>query len=100
MPYFIEAGVDCVNPVQWTADGMDLRQLKDHYGDRVVFWGGAASTQLTLPFGTPDEVRREVTEVLDIMSPGGGYVGCAVHNILPEVPPENIVAMYETLASY
>jgi uroporphyrinogen decarboxylase len=100
MPYFIEAGVDCVNPVQWTADGMDLRELKARYGNDVVFWGGAVNTQRTLPFGSPEDVRKEVTDVLDIMTPGGGYVGCAVHNILPEVPPENILAMYETMVFY
>jgi len=100
IPYFIEAGVDCLNPVQWTATGMDLRWLKDNFGDELVFWGGAISTQRTFPFGTSQEVARETQEVLDIMSPGGGYVVNPIHNILPEVPVENILALYRTAQAY
>jgi hypothetical protein len=100
IPYFIEAGVDCLNPVQWTAAGMDLRWLKQTYGDQLTFWGGAISTQRTFPFGTPEDVAREAREVLDIMTPGGGYVANPIHNILPEVPVENIVALYRTAQSY
>lgn len=100
VPYFIEAGVDCLNPVQWTAAGMDLAWLKATYGDRLVFWGGAISTQRTFPFGSPEEVAREAREVLDIMTPGGGYVVNPIHNILPEVPVENIIALYRTALTY
>jgi hypothetical protein len=100
IPFFIEAGVDCLNPVQWTAAGMDLRWLKQEFGDQLTFWGGAVSTQRTLPFGTPEEVAREVQEVLDIMSPGGGYVVNAIHNVLPEVPVENTVTLYRTAQAY
>jgi uroporphyrinogen-III decarboxylase len=100
LPHFVEAGVDCLNPVQWTAEGMDLAWMKETYGDQLVFWGGAVSTQRTLPFGTPEDVAREVTEVLDIMAPGGGYVVNPIHNILPEVPVENIVALYRTAQDY
>lgn len=100
IPHFIEAGIDCLNPVQWTAAGMDLRWLKESFGDRLVFWGGAISTQRTFPFGTPEEVARETQEVLDIMCPGGGYVVNAIHNILPEVPVDNILALYRTALAY
>ena len=100
VPYFIEAGVDILNPVQWTAAGMDLRELKSRYGDKLTFWGGAISTQRTFPFGTPEDVAHETHSVLDIMGPGGGYVVNPIHNILPEVPPENIVAMYKTAQEY
>ena len=100
VPYFIEAGVDCLNPVQWTAKGMDLAWLKRTYGDQIVFWGGAISTQRTFPFGSPEDVAREAQEVLDILSPGGGYVVNPIHNILPEVPVENIVALYRTAQAY
>ncbi|TVR52962.1 MAG: hypothetical protein EA426_18360, partial [Spirochaetaceae bacterium] len=100
IPFFIEAGVDCLNPVQWTAAGMDLRTLKDSFGDKLVFWGGACSSQRTLPFGTADDVARETADVLSIMAPGGGYVANGIHNILAEVPPENIVAMYRTAREY
>lgn len=100
IPHFIAAGVDCLNPVQWTAAGMDLRWLKETYGDRLVFWGGAISTQRTFPFGAPEDVARETREVLEIMAPGGGYVVNPIHNILPEVPVENIVALYRTAQRY
>ena len=100
VPFFIEAGIDCLNPVQWTAAGMDLRMLKEKYGRDLVFWGGAISTQRTFPFGTPDQVAQEAREVLDILAPGGGYVVNPIHNILPEVPVENIMALYRTALDY
>jgi len=100
IPYFIDAGVDILNPVQWTAAGMDLTHLKAQYGDRLSFWGGAVSTQKTMPFGTVEDVEREVRETLDIMAPGGGYVVNPIHNILPEVPVENIVALYRVARQY
>jgi uroporphyrinogen decarboxylase len=100
IPFFIEAGVDILNPVQWTAEGMDLRTLKAQYGDRLSFWGGAISTQRTFPFGTAEQVAAEAREVLDIMAPGGGFVVNPIHNILAEVPVENIVALYRTAQAY
>ena len=100
VPYFIEAGIDCLNPVQWTAAGMDLPMLKEKYGKDLVFWGGATSTQRTFPFGTPDQVAEEARDVLDIMAPGGGFVVNPIHNILPEVPVENILALYRTALDY
>jgi uroporphyrinogen decarboxylase len=100
VPHFISAGVDILNPVQWTAKGMDLKWLKETYGDQLVFWGGAISTQRTFPFGRPEDVVREAREVLDVLSPGGGYVVNPIHNILPEVPVENIVALYRTAQAY
>ena len=100
IPFFIEAGVDCLNPVQWTAAGMDLRTLKVKYGRQLTFWGGAISTQRTFPFGTAADVEREVREVLSIMAPGGGYVVNPIHNILAEVPIENILALYRTAAAW
>jgi uroporphyrinogen decarboxylase len=100
VPHFIAAGVDILNPVQWTAKGMDLQWLKETYGDQIVFWGGAISTQRTFPFGSPEDVAREAREVLDVLSPGGGFVVNPIHNILPEVPVENIVALYRTAQAY
>ncbi len=96
IPYFIEAGVDILNPVQWTAAGMDLQTLKIQYGRDLCFWGGAISTQRTFPFGTAEDVAAEAREVLDIMAPGGGFVVNPIHNILAEVPVENIMALYRT----
>jgi len=98
--YFIEAGVDCLNPVQWSAAGMDLAQLKADYGDDLVFWGAAVNTQGTFPFGTANQVALETQHVLDIMCPGGGYVVNPIHNVLPEVPIENIIALYQTAKDY
>lgn len=100
IPHFIAAGVDCLNPVQWTAAGMDLATLKREYGENLTFWGGAISTQRTFPFGSPEDVAAEAGEVLDIMAPGGGYVVNPIHNVLPEVPVENILALYRTAAGY
>jgi hypothetical protein len=97
LPGFIEAGFDILNPVQTSAAGMDPRTLKARFGDRVVFWGGGADTQKTLPFGTPAEVRREVTERLAVFSPGGGFVFNPVHNVQAGVPIENLRAMFDTV---
>jgi uroporphyrinogen decarboxylase len=88
----IEIGVDVLNPVQVTATGMDPAELKQAYGDRLVFWGGI-DTQRLLPKGAPAEVYQETSRIIDIMAQGGGYVLSAVHNIQADTPPENIVAM-------
>jgi len=91
----IEMGVDILNPVQTTAAGMDPVRLKREFGDRLVFWGAGCDCQHTLPFGTPEDVAREVREILRIFSPGGGYVFVSVHNIQAGVPPENVIAMFD-----
>ncbi|NUQ66386.1 MAG: methyltransferase, partial [Pirellulales bacterium] len=96
IPTLIEMGVDILNPVQTTAKGMDPVKLKQEFGDRITFWGGACDCQGTLAFGTPDEVAREVEESLRILAPGGGYVLTSVHNIQAGVPPENVIALFET----
>jgi len=97
---FIEAGFDILNPVQCSAAGMDPELLKQKYGDRLVFWGGGVDTQRTLPFGTPDEVRREVRERLEIFGRGGGYVFNPIHNVQANTPIENLLAMFETVCEY
>jgi uroporphyrinogen-III decarboxylase len=91
---FIEAGFDVLNPVQTSAAGMDPKGLVDKYGGRIVFWGGGVDTQKTLPFGTPDEVRREVERRIGDLGRGGGYILAPVHNVQADVPAENLVAMY------
>ncbi len=95
IPGLIDAGFDILNPVQCSADGMDPQHLKSVYGDRVTFWGGGVNTQQTLPFGTPEEVRKEVTERCRIFAPGGGFVFNAIHNVQALTPVENVVAMVE-----
>lgn len=100
MPDLIDAGVDIINPVQTTAENMSAETLKSEFGQDVVFWGGGCDTQKTLPKGTPEEVRDEVRRNIEIFAPGGGFVFTPIHNIQPDVPPENIVAMYEAAAEY
>jgi hypothetical protein len=100
IPDFIEAGFDILNPVQWTADDMDPATLKARFGDQVTFWGGGVDTQDTLPFGAPDEVRDQVRERIRIFGPGGGFVFNTIHNVQPQVPVENLLAMYETVREY
>ena len=95
-----EAEFDILNPVQCSAKGMDPKWLKKEYGDRFVFWGGGVDTQKTLPFGTPDEVRRQVTERIEIFAPGGGFVFNTIHNVLVDTPVDNILAVFEVLKKY
>jgi len=100
IPDFIEMGVDILNPVQVSAQGMDTRRLKGEFGRDIVFWGGGCDTQAILPFGTPGSVSEEVRRRIDDLAPGGGFVFTQVHNIQAHVPPENIAAMYETAREY
>ncbi len=95
----IEIGVDALNPVQVTARDMEPASLKKRWGERIAFWGGI-NTQEVLPFGTPGEVRAEVRRVIDILSPGGGFVLNSVHNIQNDVATDNIVAMFDEAGAY
>jgi uroporphyrinogen decarboxylase len=92
--HLIEIGIDALNPIQVNARNMEPARLTREFGYRLAFWG-AIDTQRVLPYGTPEEVREEVRRVIDVMAPGGGYILASVHNIQAEVPPENIVAMFE-----
>ena len=94
---FIEAGVDILNPVQTSAEGMDPVMLKEKYGDKLVFWGGGVDTQRVLPFGTPDEVKEDVKRRLELFGRGGGFVFAAIHNIQHGTPPANLHALFETV---
>jgi len=96
----IECGFDALNPIQWTASGMDRALIKSKYGDRIILWGGGVDTQMTLPFGKPEDVRKEVLECLEIFAQDGGYVFNPVHNIQAKTPVENIVAMVDALADF
>jgi uroporphyrinogen decarboxylase len=93
----IDAGLESSNPVQITCKGMDPSSLKSTYGDRFTFWGGGCDTRHVLPHGTPDEVEQNVRDLVSIWSPGGGFVFQQVHNILADVPPENIIAMFKAV---
>lgn len=100
IPDLIEAGLDILNPVQFTATGMDLKELKRNFGDVLTFWGGGVDTQSTLNKGNPKQVADEVKRIIDILAPGGGFVFAPVHNIQDDVPPENFWAMWDTLQEY
>ena len=100
IPDLIEAGLDILNPVQFTASGMDLKKLKHDFGDVLTFWGGGVDTQSTLNNGTPQQVADEVKRIIDILAPGGGFVFAPVHNIQDDVSAENFWAMWDTLQEY
>ncbi|HSB65208.1 MAG TPA: uroporphyrinogen decarboxylase family protein, partial [Anaerolineales bacterium] len=100
IPDLIEIGFDILNPVQVSAKGMDTRELKAEFGKDIVFWGGGVDTQHVLPFGKPQEVVDEVQRRIDDLAPGGGFVFAAIHNIQADVPPENIVAAFDTALQY
>ena len=100
MEGFIESGFDIINPVQWTADGMDPKLLKEKYGSRITFWGGGVNTQATLPFGKPEQVREEVLRSCEVFAPGGGFVFNTIHNIQAGTPVANVVAMLDALKEF
>jgi uroporphyrinogen decarboxylase len=96
LPGLIDAGIDVMNPVQISAAGMDPAHLKSKYGEDIVFWGGGCDTQNVLGVAQPQQVREHVEMLARIFKKGGGFVFNQVHNILGNVPPENIVAMLDT----
>ena len=100
MPDLIDAGIEIFNPVQTNAWNMEPGFLKKEFGQDCTFWGGGIETAGTLNSGTPEQIRHQVFERLDIFSKGGGFVFNTVHNILPDVRPENIVAMYEAVKDF
>jgi uroporphyrinogen decarboxylase len=100
IPDLIDIGFDILNPVQVSARGMDTKALKAQFGRDIVFWGGGVDTQRVLPFGKPRDVIDEVKRRIDDLAPGGGFVFAAVHNIQALVPPENIVAAFDTALEY
>ena len=95
IPHFIDIGYDAVNPVQISAHDMEPCSLKKRFGKDITFWGGLCNTQKTLPFGTPDQIREEVERNFNCFKSGGGFVAANIHNITAEVPPENIIAMFD-----
>ncbi len=97
LPDFIELGIDILNPVHIRAAGMEPAALKRDFGKDIAFWGGGVDTQGVLPNGTPQEVKDDVRRNVEALAPGGGFVFNTVHNIQADVPPENIVAMWQAL---
>lgn len=96
----IDIGIDILNPVQFTAANMDLKELKQEFGHDLVFWGGGVDTQGVLGTGTPEEVKEDVKRNIEALAPGGGFIFATVHDIQANVPPENIVAMWEAWKTY
>ncbi len=100
IPDFIAAGFDILNPVQTSAAGMDPLELKARFGGQLVFWGGGIDTQHTLPFGTPEAIRKQVRERLQIFGPGGGFVFNPIHNVQACTPVENLLALYKAVDEF
>jgi uroporphyrinogen decarboxylase len=99
-PLLIEAGVDIMNPFQVNCEGMDTRKFKKEFGKDLTIWGGSCDNQQVMPFGTPQQVRDETRRRMDDLAPGGGFVFAPIHVIQAGVPPENIMAWWETLQKY
>ncbi len=97
LPDLIDAGFDILNPVQCSAAKMDARDLKREFGKELVFWGGGVDTQKTLPFGTPEEVYREVRQRIEIFGDGGGFVFNSIHNVQGNTPLDNVQAMFRAI---
>lgn len=100
MPDLIEAGYDVINPVQTNCRDMEPERLKREFGRDICFWGGGCDTRAVLNRGTPQQVKDHVKRRLEIFAPGGGFVFNTVHNILPEVPPQNVMAMFAAIEEF
>lgn len=96
----IDSGFDILNPVQCSATGMNPEYLKKTFGEKLTFWGGGVDTQNTLPFGTPNDVYKEVTRRLEIFSENGGYVFNTIHNLQTGTPIKNVEAMLQAVESF
>ena len=95
IPWLMEADVDALNPVQVSAAEMDTKRLKREFGQNLTFWGGGCDTQQILREGTKQQIEDEVRKRIDDLAMGGGFVFTQVHNIQPDVPPENMMFMWE-----
>jgi uroporphyrinogen decarboxylase len=100
MPDLIDAGIEIFNPVQTNAYGMGPEFLKKEFGSDCTFWGGGIETAGVLNTGTPERIRTRVLERMEVFSRGGGFVFNTVHNILPDVPPQNIIAMFDAVREF
>jgi uroporphyrinogen decarboxylase len=100
MPDLIDAGIEIFNPVQTNARGMSPVFLKKEFGQHCTFWGGGMETAGTLNGNNTEKIREQVLERMEIFSKGGGFVFNTVHNILPDVPPENILTMFDAVREF
>jgi uroporphyrinogen decarboxylase len=100
LPLLIEAGLEIAQPVQTTCANMEPERLKREFGRDLVLWGGGSNTRDVLPYGAPEQVAADVRARLKVFAPGGGYVFQQIHNVMADVPPENIAAMLEAARDY
>jgi len=100
IPYLIDAGLDILNPVQTTTTNMEPEKIKKEFGEHITFWGGGCNTRDVLPVKTPEEVREDVKMRIDVFANGGGFIFNQIHNILANIPPENVIAMFESAYEY
>jgi uroporphyrinogen decarboxylase len=100
IPLLIDAGLDILNPVQTNTANMEPERLKQEFGKDLTFWGGGCDTHHILPHGTPEEVREDVKRRIEIFAKDGGFVFNQIHNVLADVPPKNIIAMYDAAYEY
>jgi uroporphyrinogen decarboxylase len=99
LPGLIEAGLDIIQPIQTSARDMEPERLKREFGMDICLWGGGCDTQDVLPRRTPKEVAKDVRRRVSVLGPGGGFVFQQIHNIMADVPPENVVAMLDAVNS-
>jgi uroporphyrinogen decarboxylase len=99
IPHIIEAGIDILNPVQWSAGMQGFKEWKDAARGKIALWGGGVNTQSTFPLGTVADIEAEVREVSAYMAEDNGYVFCPIHNILAEITPDRIIAAYRSAVS-
>ena len=99
IPDFIEIGIDGLNPVQYSAEGMQAHALKKLYGDALGFFGGGIDNEV-LSFGSSEQIRADVQKQISCLAPGGGYIFASIHNIAPEVPPENILSFFNAAIEF
>ena len=96
IPFLIDAGLVALNPVQTTTANMEPERLKKEFGTDITFWGGGSNTRDVLPYKSPAEVAEDVKRRVEVFSKGGGFVFNQIHNVMVDVPPENVIAMFDT----
>lgn len=99
IPILIDCGIEVLNPVQISAENMQPEMLKQKYGDKITFWGGGCNTQQVLNMGSTQQIAENVKQLIRVFAPGSGFVFNQVHNIMGDIPPENIVTLYDTAYS-
>lgn len=100
IPDLIESGIDIINPVQTNCLNMEAEKLKSEFGNDMVFWGGGMEVRDIFKNGTPGQVKEEALRRMEILSPGGGFVFANIHNIMPDIPSQNIIAMFEAAKEF